>query len=101
MVKAGLITGFKIKLEEIPGADVLSCLWKLWLSAFCIGFLIMRKKEAARVCLSCRLSLFKCLPKASVTFATCYFRSFSPELALIQARGVWEEGGSLSTSLAF
>lgn len=45
MVKAGLITGFKIKLEEIPGADVLSCLWKLWLSAFCIGFLIMRKKK--------------------------------------------------------
>lgn len=39
MVKAGLITGFKIKLEEIPGADALSCLRKLWLSAFCIGFL--------------------------------------------------------------
>lgn len=39
MVEAGLITGFKIKLEEIPGASELSCLWKLWLSAFCIGFL--------------------------------------------------------------
>lgn len=39
MVEAGLITGFKIKLEEIAGAGELSRLWKLWLSAFCIGFL--------------------------------------------------------------
>lgn len=33
MVKAVVITGFKIKLQEMPGGDELSCLWKLCLSA--------------------------------------------------------------------
>lgn len=33
MVKAVVITGFKIKLEEMPEGDELSCLWKIRLFA--------------------------------------------------------------------
>lgn len=33
MVKAVIIITFKINLEEMPGGDELSCLWKLRLSA--------------------------------------------------------------------